>query len=146
MHGEDWSDWAGAQADPSFRSVYTRFSSDTYLVVDNSKCMPKILDFVFYIFYTEQNILSSFCYSKTCVKRPLSKRPKIGFQHQLSLIAGQKYCRMLQGEQSAILSTFVKQPNVIKTFCLFLWPFYTGFTVFLRSKYFMGYDVSIYLS
>ena len=30
-------------------------------------------------------------YSKTCVKRPLPKRPKIGFQDQLSLNAGQKY-------------------------------------------------------
>ena len=28
-------------------------------------------------------------YSKTCVKRPLSKRPKIVFQYQLSLNAGQ---------------------------------------------------------
>ena len=35
-------------------------------------------------------------YSKTCVKRPLSKIPKIGFQDQLSLNADQKYCRMLQ--------------------------------------------------
>ena len=42
--------------------------------------------------------------SKTCVKQPLSKRQKIGFQNQLSLNAGQKYCRMLQGEHSAILS------------------------------------------
>ena len=32
---------------------------------------------------------------KTCVKRPLSKRTQIGFQYQLSLNAGQKYCRML---------------------------------------------------
>ena len=46
-------------------------------------------------------------YSKTCIKRPLSKRPKIGFQDQLSLNAGQKYCRMLQGEHSAIHSTFI---------------------------------------
>ena len=29
-------------------------------------------------------------YSKTCVKRPLSKRLQIGFQYQLSLNAGQK--------------------------------------------------------
>ena len=36
-------------------------------------------------------------YSKTCVKQPLSKRPKIGFQERLSLKAGQKYCRVLQG-------------------------------------------------
>ena len=34
-------------------------------------------------------------YSKTCVKRPLSKRPKLFFQDQLSLNTGQKYCRML---------------------------------------------------
>ena len=55
-------------------------------------------------------------YSKTCLKRPLSKRPKIGFQYQVSLNAGQKYCRMLQGEHSAILSTFIKLPSVIKIF------------------------------
>ena len=35
-------------------------------------------------------------YSKTCVKWPLAKRPKIGFQDQLLLNAGQKYCRYLQ--------------------------------------------------
>ena len=28
-------------------------------------------------------------YSKTCLKQPLSKRPKIGFQDQFSLNAGQ---------------------------------------------------------
>ena len=31
-------------------------------------------------------------YSETCVKQQLAKRPKIGFQDQLSLYAGQKYC------------------------------------------------------
>ena len=50
---------------------------------------------------------------KTCIKRPLSKRPKIGFLDQLSLNAGQKYCRMLQRERSAILSTFIKLPFVL---------------------------------
>ena len=49
-------------------------------------------------------------YSKTCVIRPLSRRPKIGFQDQLSLNAGQKYCR--------ILLTFIKLPFVIKIFVL----------------------------
>ena len=59
-------------------------------------------------------------YSKTCVKRSLSKRGKIGFQDQLSLNAGQKYCRMLSLEHSAILLTFFKLPFVIKIlFCLF---------------------------
>ena len=54
-------------------------------------------------------------HSKTCVKRPVLKIP---------LNAGQKYCRMLQTEHSAILSTFIKLPFVIRTFVLFFeWPF-----------------------
>ena len=70
-------------------------------------------------------------YSETCVKQPISKRPKIGFQDQLSLNAGQKYCRMLQGEHSAILLICFKLPFVIKIFVLSIyeWPFYTGFTI-----------------
>ena len=62
-------------------------------------------------------IKMSFMYSKTCVKLPLSKRTKIGFQDQLSLNAGQKYCSKLQ--------------FVIKIFVLSIFerPFYTGFTV-----------------
>ena len=59
-------------------------------------------------------------YSKTCVKQPLSERPKIGFQDQLSLNAGQKYCRMLQGEHSAILLTFIKLPFVIKIYLCYV--------------------------
>ena len=79
-------------------------------------------------------------YSKTCVKQPLSKRPEIGLQDQLSLNAGQKYCRMFQREHSAILSTFIKLPFVIKIFILsiFEWQFYTGFSVFLLKIIFCG--------
>ena len=44
-------------------------------------------------------------YSKTCLKRSLIKMTKIGFHDRLSLNADQKYCRMLQGEHSSILST-----------------------------------------
>ena len=71
-------------------------------------------------------------YSKTYLKRPIKKKTSIGFQY-LSLNAGQKYCRMLQGEHSAILLTFIKLPFVIKVFVLsiFEWPLKTGFTVFL---------------
>ena len=61
-----------------------------------------------------------------------SKRTqKIGFKDRLSLNAGQKYCRMLQGEHSAILLTFIKLPLSIKTFVLYIfeWPLKTGFTV-----------------
>ena len=38
---------------------------------------------------------------------------------------------MVRGEHSAILSTFIRLPFVIKSFVLsiFEWPFYTGFTV-----------------
>ena len=81
--------------------------------------------------------INSWLYSKTCVKQPLSKRPQIGFQDQLLLNAGQKYCRMLQGEHSAILLTFIKLPYVIKIFVMtiFEWPFYTGFTVFSFIQY-----------
>ena len=57
----------------------------------------------------------------------------MGFQDQLSLTAGQKYCRMVPLEHSAILLTFIKLPFVItlKTFVLsiFEWRFYIGFTV-----------------
>ena len=52
------------------------------------------------------------------VKRPLSKRPQIDFKDQLWLNAGQKYCRMLQGEHSVILSTFLKLPFAIQIFVL----------------------------
>ena len=70
-------------------------------------------------------------YSKTCPKRPLKMKTKIGFQDQLSLNAGQKYCRMLQREHSAILSTYIKLPFVIKIFVLsiFEWPLKTSLTV-----------------
>ena len=70
-------------------------------------------------------------YSKTWVKQPISKRMKIGFQEQLSLNAGQKYCRMLQGEHSAMLLTFIKLPFVTKICVLSIFdrPFYRGFTV-----------------
>ena len=66
-----------------------------------------------------------------CKTATLKKTKKNGFQHQLFLNAGQKYCRMFQGEHSAILSTFIKLPFVIMIFVLsiFEWPFYTGFTV-----------------
>ena len=48
-------------------------------------------------------------YNKTFVKRPLSKRPKLDFQGQFSLNAGQKYCR----EHSPMLSTFIELPFAI---------------------------------
>ena len=66
--------------------------------------------------YNHMVMLGKCKYSKTCVKQPLSKRPKNVFQDQLSFNAGQKYCRMLQWEHFAILSTFIKLSFVIKIF------------------------------
>ena len=62
----------------------------------------------------EHNVLS-----KSFVKRPRSKKSKIGFQDQLSLIAGQKYCRMLKVVHSAILLTFIKLPLILSLRSLF---------------------------
>ena len=77
--------------------------------------------------------LSQYSYSKTCVKQPLLKRPKIGFKDQLSLNAGQKYCRMLQGW--SILQYF--RPSLSyqlflgSLFCLFLSSCFTQVLLFL---------------
>ena len=60
-------------------------------------------------------------YSKTCVKWPLSKRPK--------MVSKTNY-RLMQVKSIAECS--FKLPFVIKTFVLsiFEWPIYTGFTVY----------------
>ena len=70
------------------------------------------------------------------MKTATIKKTKIGFQDQLLLNAGQKFCRMLHGEHSAILLAFIKLPFVIKIFVLsiFEWSFNTGLTVFLISS------------
>ena len=70
----------------------------------------------------DSSVVKTYC--KTSLKRLLSKRP-------LTLNAGLKHCRMLQGEHSAILSTFIKLPFVIKSLDLsvFEWPFKTCLTV-----------------
>ena len=69
-------------------------------------------------------------YSKTCLKQPLKRRPKIGFQDPLSFNASQTYCRMLK-EHSAIRLTCIKLPSIFKTYVLSIleWPLKTGFTV-----------------
>ena len=72
---------------------------------------------------------------KSTIKPVLSGRskrtPKIGFQYQLLLNAGQKYCRMRQGEHSVILYTFIKISFSIKTHVLsiYKWSLKTGFSV-----------------
>ena len=41
------------------------------------------------LFYCNKFNKSSLIYSKTCLKRPLKRRPKIGFQDRVSLNAGE---------------------------------------------------------
>ena len=53
------------------------------------------------------------------IKRPPIKEIKIVFQDRLLLNAGQEYCRMLRGEHSAILLTFIKLPFVVVVVNLF---------------------------
>ena len=81
-----------------------------------------------------------------------SQKDKKCYKDQLSLNAGQKYWRMLQVEHSAILSTFINLPFIIKIFVLsiFEWPFYTDFTVCSikdyqeNMKYLKVYIVQVY--
>ena len=85
-------------------------------------------------------VLHRFTVQSNLCKMATLKNIKTGFQDKLSLYAGQKYCRML--EHSAILSTFIKLPIVIKIFVLsiFEWPFNTCFTVSLSR----GLEKSIF--
>ena len=70
-------------------------------------------------------------YSKTCVKRSLSKRPKMVSKTNYCLMQVKSIAECSKGEHSAILLAFIKLPFVIKSFILpiFECPFYTGFTV-----------------
>ena len=56
---------------------------------------------------------------------------KIGFQDQLSINAGHKYCRILQESILQYFLTFIKLPFVFKTFVLsiFEWTLRKGFTI-----------------
>ena len=51
-------------------------------------------------------------YDKTCLKQPLKKSPKVGFQYDYRLMQ----VKVLVNAQSALLSTCIKLPSVFKTF------------------------------
>ena len=119
--------WGSTQSDQSL-SFLPEETLDSWLPIERpSKTLIRLqMHRLIWVFHGANANL----HSKTCVKRPLSKRPKIGFQDQLHN-AGQKYCRMLQG---SILQYF--RPSLCYHLSLrslfwsiFVWPFYTGFTV-----------------
>ena len=91
---------------------YTLFNTN---VIQNKLCVRCEMEDTFHF---------QFCCIRFTVKPVLSgneKEDKIGFKDRLLLNVDQKYCRMLQWEYSAILSTFIKLPVVFETFaCLFL--------------------------
>ena len=60
-------------------------------------------------------------YSKTCLKRSLKTKTKIGCQDRLSLNACQKYCRMLQENiLQYVRPSFSYHLSLRLLFCLFL--------------------------
>ena len=60
------------------------------------------------------SVVDQIRYSKTCVKWPLAKRPKIRFQDQLSLYAGQKYSTtLLTVWQNAPSGAFCNTFNIL---------------------------------
>ena len=73
----------------------------TFPLVSWVRCgawLYRFLIFALLLCFTQKykrSLYKQFIYSKTCLKRPLKKKTKIGFQDWLLLIAGQKYCRML---------------------------------------------------
>ena len=82
--------------------------------------------------------------SKTCVKRPLSKRPKMVFQTNYPLMQVKSIAECSKREHSAILSTFIKQPVFIKIFVLsiFVLPFYTCFTITVLISHAQNVDIA----
>ena len=70
-------------------------------------------------------------YSKTCVKRSLSKRPEIGLQDKTIAKCRSEVLKNAQRGACCKRSTFMKLPFFIKIFVLsvFEWPFLHRFTV-----------------
>ena len=100
--------------------------------------MPKLFPNKPSSFWQEENLhyeghknLKLYAYalsSKICVKRPLSKRPKIGFQDQSSLNVGRSIAKCSKG---SILQYFWPSINyhlsLRSLFCLFLSGHFTQF-------------------
>ena len=93
------------------------FSVDHSLT--NVVFLVKVIFTVFLFFSIWLKLTSN--YSKTGLKRSLKKKTKIDFQGQLSLNAGQKYCRTLQGEHLQYFRPSLSYHLSLRSlFCLFL--------------------------
>ena len=70
----------------------------------------------YFIFAVISNKFVIVMYSKSRVQRLLSKRPKLVSKTYYRLMLVKSIARMLQGEHSTMLSTFIKLPFVVKIF------------------------------
>ena len=79
----------------------------------------------FLLLFIVDNLIEKRIYSRTCHKRQLKKKTKIGLKDQFLLNAGQKYCRMLQVKciaecsKGSILQYFRPSLSYNLSFCLF---------------------------
>ena len=122
---------------PSLFQLHTcwHYSWGTIIHLNSGICEDLLLRLLLPLLTSLENKKTN--YSKTCLKRPLKKKTKIGFQYQISLNAGQKCCRMPKGDHSAVLSTFIKLPFSFNKTCvlsIFKLPLKTGFTVTVKKK------------
>ena len=87
----------------TYSFMIARILKDKHLVKRDIQSLYLFVSFAIVSLRERESWLFIFLYIKTCLKRPLKKNTLIGFQYRLSLNAGRKYCRMLQGEHSAYL-------------------------------------------
>ena len=76
-----------------------------------NKCVVTILQTIGSLLAVQGKVEPSLKkkYSKTCLKRPLKNRQNKDVNYKWYLNEGQKYCRMLPLEHSAILLTCIKR-------------------------------------
>ena len=78
--------------------------------------------FGFYVWYLFCDVILSVLSSFASTVKPVSsgQSKKLDFQDKVLLNAGQKYCRLLPSEHSAILLTSIKPSFFIKIFVLYI--------------------------
>ena len=64
------------------------------------------------------------------------RRPKLGFQNQILLNAGQKYCRMFQREHSAMLLVICHEDHLFFLFSFYFYYFFYYFWVAASDRFY----------
>ena len=94
------------------------------------RCIHFVRTFIYYQRSNEANLLSIILYSKTCLKRPLSKRPQIVFKINYRLMNVKSIAKYFKWSILQFFRLSLTYLFVIKIFNFsnFEWPFYTGCT------------------